>query len=138
MIVYDHDSAAILAEQLKNRSECELLRAYTKLHQNLTDRGLHPQLQKLDNKCSAALKQFMCTKNVNFQLVPPYDHRQNAAERAIGIWKDHFGLGLPASTPTFQCIYGAGWSTSAPNSKFDATVAYKSPTVCGGATQRRL
>jgi hypothetical protein len=56
MIVYDYDSTAILAEPIKNRSEQEILRAYSKLHQYLTDRGLKPQLQKLDNECSAALK----------------------------------------------------------------------------------
>ena len=37
MIFYDYDSSAILAEPLKSRSEVELLRAFTKLHQHLTD-----------------------------------------------------------------------------------------------------
>jgi hypothetical protein len=101
MIVYDYDSAAILAEPLKKRSERELLRAYSKLHQHLTDRGLHPQLQKLDNECSTALKQFMRYNQVQYQLVPPYDHRQNAAECAIGVWKDHFVAGLSSLDPTF-------------------------------------
>jgi hypothetical protein len=101
MIVYDYDSAAILAEPIKSRSEQEILRAYSKLHQYLMERSLKPQLQKLDNECSAALKQFMRTANVDFQLVPPYDHRQNAAERAIGIWKDHFVAGLASLDPHF-------------------------------------
>jgi hypothetical protein len=55
----------------------------------------------LDNECSAALKQFMRKANVEFQLVPPYDHRQNAAEQAIGIWKDHFVAGVASLDPTF-------------------------------------
>jgi hypothetical protein len=101
MIVYDYDSAAILAEPLKNRTEQELVRAYSKLHQHLTDRGLKPQLQKLDNECPSALKQFMRQADVAFQLVPPYNHRQNAAERAIGIWKDHFVSGLASLDPEF-------------------------------------
>jgi hypothetical protein len=102
MVVYDYDSTAIiLAEPIKNRSEHEILRAYSKLHQDLTDRGLKSQLQKLDNECSAALKQFMRKANVEFQLVPPYNHRQNAAERAIEIWKDHFVAGLASLDPTF-------------------------------------
>jgi len=33
--------------------------------------------------------------------VPPYDHRQNNAERAIGIWKDHFVAGLAGLDPNF-------------------------------------
>jgi hypothetical protein len=85
MVVSDYASAAILAKPIKNRTKSELLRAYYKMHQYLTDWGLKPQLQKLDNECSAALKQFMRKANVDFQLVSPYDHRQNAAERAIGI-----------------------------------------------------
>jgi hypothetical protein len=85
MIVYDYDSTAILAEPIKNRTEQEILRTYSKMHQYLTELRLKPQLQKLDNECAAALKQFMRTANVDFQLVPPYDHRQNAAEGAIGI-----------------------------------------------------
>jgi hypothetical protein len=43
----------------------------------------------------------MCQQHVDFQLVPPYDHRQNAAKRAIGIWKDHFVAGLASLDPTF-------------------------------------
>jgi hypothetical protein len=101
IIVYDYDSAAILAEPIKNRTETELLRVCSKLHQYLADRGLKPRLQKLDNECSEALKQFMRQASVDFQLVPPYDHRQNAAERAIGIWKDHFVAGLASTDPNF-------------------------------------
>jgi hypothetical protein len=101
MIVYDYNSTAILAEPIKNRSEQEILRAYSKMHQYLTDRRLKPQLQKLDNECSAALKQFMRMAHVDFQLVPPYNHHQNAAERAIGIWKDHFVAGLASLDPHF-------------------------------------
>jgi hypothetical protein len=102
MIVYDYDSAAILAEPLKNRTKQELVRAYSKLHQHLTERGLKPQLQKLDNKCPAALKQFMRQVNVDFQLVPPYNHQQNDAdERAIWIWKDYFVAGLASLHPNF-------------------------------------
>jgi hypothetical protein len=74
MIVYDYDSAAILAEPLKNRTEQDLVRAYSKLHQHLTVRGLKRQLQKLDNECPAAMKPFMRQANMDFQLVPPYNH----------------------------------------------------------------
>jgi hypothetical protein len=87
MIVYDYDSTAILAEPIKNRSEAELLRAYSLLHEYLTDRGLKPQLQELDNECSSALRQFMRQEHVDFQLVPPYDHRQNAQSEPSGSGK---------------------------------------------------
>jgi uncharacterized protein YgfB (UPF0149 family) len=102
MIIYDYDSTAILAEPIKNQSDQDILRTYSKLHKYLTDRGLKPQLQKLGNERSAALKQFMRTANLDFQLVPPDNHRHNAAERAIGIWKDHFVAGLASLNPHFS------------------------------------
>jgi hypothetical protein len=34
-------------------------------------------------------------------LVPPYNHQQNAAKRAIAIWKDHFIAGLASLNPAF-------------------------------------
>ncbi len=101
MVLYDYDSNAILAEPIKSRHQAELVRAYQKMHTYLTERGLKPRLQKLDNECPEALKQFMRAEDINFQLVPPYDHRQNSAERAIGTWKDHFVAGLASLDPNF-------------------------------------
>jgi hypothetical protein len=104
--VCDCDSRAILAEPIKNRSERELLRACSHIHQHLTDRRPKPQLQKLDNECSEALKQFMRKNNVDFQLLPPHDHRQNDAEWAIGIWKDRFVADLDSLDPNFpMCLW---------------------------------
>ena len=101
MIVYDYDSNAIIAEPMKSRTASELLRAYKKLHIFLTDRGLKPVLQRLDNEAPGNLKKFMHDKQINFQLVPPHLHRRNAAERAIGIWKEHFIATLSTTDPQF-------------------------------------
>ena len=43
----------------------------------------------------------MRLQEVDFQLVPPYDHQQDAAKRAIGIWKDHFIAGLASMDPDY-------------------------------------
>jgi hypothetical protein len=51
MILYNYDSNAILVEPLKSKSEGDMIRAYSKLHEYLSDRGLKPRLQKLDNEC---------------------------------------------------------------------------------------
>jgi hypothetical protein len=107
MVVCNCDSMAILAKPIKNQSELELLRACSRIHKHSTNRGLKPQLQKLDNKCSAALKQFMRKNSVDFQLMLPcYDHQQNAAKGAIGIWKDHFVAGLASLDANFpMCLW---------------------------------
>ena len=52
----------------------------------------------MDNEASADLKSAMETATYTYQLVPPENHRKNAAERAIQTWKTHFLAGL-ASLP---------------------------------------
>ena len=42
MVLHEYDSNTILAEPMKNRSEAELVRSYTTLHEYLYLRGLKP------------------------------------------------------------------------------------------------
>ena len=44
----------------------------------------------LDNECSREMKEAIKLNEMRFQLVPPQDHRRNAAEKSIQIFKDHF------------------------------------------------
>ena len=44
----------------------------------------------MDNEISAEYKRAIEENEVNFQLVPPHDHRRNIAEKAIQVFKDHF------------------------------------------------
>jgi hypothetical protein len=90
LILYDYNSNSILAETMRNCSDTEHLRAYNSLHQHLVERGFKPQLQKLDNEASKALKRSIRDKGIDYQLVPPHAHRRNAAERAIRTFKNHF------------------------------------------------
>ena len=43
----------------------------------------------------------VCERKIVLQLVPPYDHRTNPAERAIRTFKDHFTAGLASLPPSF-------------------------------------
>jgi hypothetical protein len=101
MVVYDYDSNAILTEPLTSRTITELLRAYFKLYDYLTARGLKPVLQRLENQAPGRLQSYMRAKSVTFQLVPPHNHRRNAAKKPIGTWKDHFIAGLSSLDPNF-------------------------------------
>ena len=101
LVVYDHDSNAILAEPLKNRTAKSIVTAYQTIHQLLVSRGLRPQLQRLDNEASASLREFLTTEKVDFQLAPPHLHRRNAAERAIRTFKNHFVAILCGADPNF-------------------------------------
>jgi hypothetical protein len=89
MILYDYDSNTILAQPIKDRTAPELLKAFHFMEQELVARGLKPKLMKLDNEASKLLESYLHQQYITFQLVPPYIHRRNSAERAIRSFKDH-------------------------------------------------
>jgi hypothetical protein len=53
----------------------------------------------MDNEASTALKYFLHSKDIRFQLVPPHIHRKNAAERSTQTFKNHF-VAMLCSTDT--------------------------------------
>jgi hypothetical protein len=101
MILYDYDSNAILAQPIKDRTAPELLRAFQVMEQECVAWGLKPKLMKLDNEASKLLKTYLHNQNFTFQLVPPYSHRRNSAERAIRSFKDHLIAGLCSADKSF-------------------------------------
>ncbi|KAG7366875.1 hypothetical protein IV203_029545 [Nitzschia inconspicua] len=101
LVVYDINSNAILTIPMKNRSQQSHTDAFCLAHQRLVRAGLRPRLQLLDNECYTMLKTFMHDQDLDFQLVPPYLHRRNAAKRAIRTFKNHFIAGLCSTDPAF-------------------------------------
>ena len=101
MVVYDHNSNAIPAEPLKSRSAEHLLAATAKMHIFLRECGVHPKIHIMDNECSSTVRSYLKKNNIELQLVLPNLHRTNAAEKAIGIFKDHFISGLATVHPSF-------------------------------------
>jgi hypothetical protein len=67
-----------------------MIQAYLTLWKRLAASGtVKPTTHILDNEASAAFKAEI-KKNCAIQLVPPDNHRQNLAERAIQTFKNHF------------------------------------------------
>ena len=62
---------------------------------------LHQIYIFLDNEVSADLKWAMTKNEIDWQLATPYQHRANAAERAIRTFKNHFIAGLSSVHPDF-------------------------------------
>ena len=56
----------------------------------------------MDNECSSDLKEAMKKYEIYFQLAPPHVHRQNAAERSIRTFKNHFISGFSTIYPDFR------------------------------------
>ena len=79
----------------------KLIRATHVLHAYLSDRGLTPQCQMLDNECPGGLKTFLHATSLKFQLVPLYLHRTNAAEQSIQNYKDNLISGLSSCDLNF-------------------------------------
>jgi hypothetical protein len=101
MILYDYDSNAILSQPIKDCTAPELLKAFQIMEQVLVARGLKPKLMKLDNVASKLLKTYLHQQDITFQLVPPYSHRRNSAERSIRSLKDHSIAGLCSTDKSF-------------------------------------
>ena len=100
-VLYDYDSNLIDAEPIPSRHAPSILKAYKRCVGTLTQAGLRPRLQRLDNECSDILKAYMTDIEVDYQLVPPGVHRRNAAERAIRTFKNHLIAGLCSVNPKF-------------------------------------
>ena len=94
MVMYNHDSNAIDFEALKTRQGKELTMTFIKLCNKSKLDPTNANLFILDNKCSSDVKSTISEMNASFQLVPPHQHRQNAAENAIKTFKSHFLIGL--------------------------------------------
>ena len=101
LILYDQDSNYIHVEPMSSRSGKDILAKCKKGFGLFTSRGLTPLLQRLDNEASTVLQQFLRDQDVDFQLVLPNVHRQNAAERAIRTFKNHMIAGLCGTDPNF-------------------------------------
>ena len=100
-VLYDYDSNAILIKAIPNRRAATIRDAWVDKVNILQQNGYKPELHIIDNECSGDLKAAFQKYNVQFQRVPPHQHRRNAAERAIQTWKNHFIAGLSSCDPSF-------------------------------------
>ena len=101
MILYDYDSNLILSNPIKNRQAAELTVSWETLFIKLHTNGHAPEIHILDNESSEELRKAFKKYQVTFQLVLPHVHLQNAAERAIQPWKNHFLEGMATLNPNF-------------------------------------
>jgi hypothetical protein len=86
---------------MKSRSDAEEIRAYKVLYNELTHKVLKPLFQTMDNETPAALNACIISREMKFQLVPPHIYRQNAAERAIQMFKNYFIVGICSKDEQF-------------------------------------
>ena len=102
MVMYVYDPNVILVEPIPDRSKESIVQAYQQIIQNLTKRGFKPRLQILDKEASKLLQDEMYKQQIQWQLVPPGNHRRNAAERQIRTIKNNFISILSGTDPDFS------------------------------------
>jgi hypothetical protein len=101
-VLYLQNDNAILVEPLAKRTDRARIDAYTKLFTRAKQSETTLTLHFMDNEASKAVKTLITQDfKLNIQLVPPNNHRTNAAERAIRTFKDHFVAGLCSTAPDF-------------------------------------
>ena len=101
MVCYNYDANCILVTPLPNREAPTLAKTWSSFHNRLTPTGHVTNNYILDNEFSGALKEAITNANLSFELVPPHQHRRNAAERAIRTFKNHFVAGLATCDTDF-------------------------------------
>ena len=74
---------------MRNRTKEEMIRANEKIINRMRMVGLGIKKHTLDNEASDALKQYIRKQEIQFELMPPGNHRRNQAERAIQTFKAH-------------------------------------------------
>jgi hypothetical protein len=89
-VAYIYDLNAILVRAIPFRTDGTMIATFKDILANLNTRGYAPTLNVMDNKCSKAVEAHIRSNNMDIHLVPPHNHRVNAAERAIATFKEHF------------------------------------------------
>ena len=67
-----------------------MVAAYQDIYKYLESVNQKPTLNVTDNEASKAVQNYIKSKDVDWQLVEPDNHRVNAAKRAIQTFKNHF------------------------------------------------
>ena len=93
-VAYVYDLNAIIVRPMPSRTDASFIAAFTDVFATLRARNYMPHLNVMDNECSKAVERHIRSEKLDIQLVPPHNHRVNAAERAIATFKEHFVAAL--------------------------------------------
>ena len=86
-VFYIHYINYVKGIPIKSIKKEKLLRAYKEVYAYCESRGFRPQLQKMNNKTSRDVEDFIASKQIGQQYKPPDMHRTNSADRAIQTYK---------------------------------------------------
>ncbi len=90
MVAIHLDANYIFNKPMKNRTEEEMMAAYQRIVNRMQAAGLGLKKHILDNEASKAFKAKIKENEMEYELIPPGNHRRNQAKRAIQTFKVHF------------------------------------------------
>ena len=103
-VLYDWTTNAILATPVKDVKEGSTISAFKNNVEYLSKRGFRPTFNIMDNIASKAIRTYLESHSIDFQLVKPHNHRANKAERAVQTFKNHLIAGLCTCDTNFPLL----------------------------------
>jgi hypothetical protein len=100
-VAYIYDLNAILVHAMPSKNNAGMIAAFSDIFSTFAAHGYAPTLIVMDNECSKAVEAHIKANKMNVHLVPPHNHRVNAAEHAIATFKEHFIAGLATIDKNF-------------------------------------
>ena len=90
MVAIHLNANYIFVEPMYNRSKEEMIQAYKKIINRMRMAGLGIKKHTLDNEALDSFKQYIRQQQIQFELMPPSNHRRNQAEHTIQTFNTHF------------------------------------------------
>jgi len=100
-VMYHYETNAILVKAIANVDDRSIFAAYKEIFETLEAKGYKPKMNVMDNQATKYIKKFLTEKECDLQLVEPHNHRVNAAERAIQMFKNAFIAALATTDRDF-------------------------------------
>ena len=100
--MYVYNCNTILTTAINNIGDKDMIQNFTELTEDLKSRRINPGFHLMDNEAYTSLNIKMTSMNINYQLVPPSNHRSNNTERAIHDLRYYFIEGLCSADKDFH------------------------------------
>ena len=100
-IVYHYDANAILETPIKNIKTETIIAAWKQQSTRFKEAGVESNIYVMDNEASNDLKDTFKGADIEYQIMPPHNHRTNLSDCAIHTFKGHFKARLVSLDPDF-------------------------------------
>jgi hypothetical protein len=81
--------------------DISIFKTYKRYFEELTQNGFRPKLKIMDNQATKRIKKFLTENDCKLQIVEPHNHRVNADERTIQMFKAAFIAALTTTDSDF-------------------------------------